>query len=122
MPSKRLKLTGLELHELRKRVFMRDHYRCVGLTLDETHVCTDAFGPLEPVGGWDYINALTLEHVSKFSGMGMRADDREEQCLTLCIGANALTGWASRWKHEERAHLAKLYPEHWSDVPEVSEP
>jgi len=119
MPSKRLKLTGLELMRLRTDVFERDRWRCVALTLDETHVCTDQYGPIHP-GEWHYVEVLTLEHVPKFSALGRRADDCVEECLTLCLGANSFTGWSSRWRHEERAHLAKLYPEHWSDVPEVA--
>ena len=115
----RLKLTGLDMYQLRLEVFKRDRFRCVALELDGTHVCTDAVGPILP-HEWDYVEALTLEHVPKFSALGRKADDREEECLTLCIGANSFTGWSQRWRHEERQHLAKLYPAHWSDVPEVS--
>ena len=114
----RLKLSGPELQQLRFKVFERDGWRCVALTLDRTHMCSGPFGIVRP-DQWGYRDILTLEHVNKFSGTGIRADDREEETLTLCIGANSWTGWANVWRHEERKYLAERYPDHWANVPEV---
>lgn len=112
------KLSQQAMLQLRFRVFERDGYRCVALELDEAHRCSNAIGFTEP-GQWDYLQSLTYEHVPKFSAKGKRADDREEQGLTLCIGANSWTGWSQTHRHVERLHLARLYPAHWADVPEV---
>jgi hypothetical protein len=107
----------LELQQFRQQVFARDGYRCVALKLDPEHRCGGPFGPIQP-GESGYLQALTLEHVTKRSALGKRADDRLEECLTLCAAAN-VHGWASSHRHEERVYLAELYPEHWADVPEV---
>lgn len=115
---KRKRLRGEELQRLRFRVFERDGWRCVALSLDPEHRCAGIYGYTDP-GRWDYRDVLTLEHVLKRSGTGMRADDREEECVTLCLHANSPSGWASTHKHQERMYLAERYPEHWADVPEV---
>lgn len=114
MPE-RLKLDPLELSRLRVRVFERDGWRCLAPELDpDAGPC----GLLRPGDRLNNTTNLTYEHVSKFSAKGRKADDREEEGLTLCRWHN-VGPWASSHRHEERVHLAKLYPEHWADVPEV---
>lgn len=115
--TKRRALRGIELTRFRWRVFERDGFQCVALRLDPAHRCGGPFGPIQPSQP-GYTHCLTLEHVTKFSALGVRADDIEEECLTLCALAN-VHGWASAHRHEERLYLAERYPEHWADVPEV---
>lgn len=108
------KLTPDEWEALRDRVFTRDGERCMAVELDpEPGPCGQIFGrPISDRRG------LTIEHVSPFATLGKRAPDTEEFLLTLCYVHN-VGPWASAHRHEERMHLAALYPDAWADVPEV---
>lgn len=111
----RLRLSAEEMRQLRQRVFARDGSECLAPMLDpDAGPC----GLLRPGDFYIHPEELTYEHVPRFSGVGVRADDRIEEALTLCRWHNA-GGWANSHRHEERRHLAVLYPEHWAGVPEV---
>jgi hypothetical protein len=108
----------MEMTALRWLVFHRDG-GCIAVDPDKVGAEHVVDTPCGNQYGYDHrsddLLQMTLEHVREFAAMGApKAPDEPWHCVTLCR-KHGVQAWELSHKDQERAYLARLYPEQWSE-------